>query len=122
MAYIEDVLVGIGNFFNEKEFLHDREKWGWFFYERTNKYSLLKNIPFRKGLFPESDYIDQAYHNLIASGLIQWRGIQTHPPHKFSEKCKEGFEKYVKPLLNENEFMEMELLSKEFQQEFSYSL
>jgi hypothetical protein len=118
---MDDILVGMGYFLSEGNlsFRHDRESWHRFFYERKFNYPILKDIPFRMRMFPESQEIDQAYSNLIASGLLYWKGIEIHPPHEFSSECKPCFEKWVKKLFSETELEEIQGLSKEFQQEFS---
>jgi len=120
---MEDILVGIGSFLPNRgvDISHDDVKWAQFFYERKSKYSVLKNVQFRIREFPESEELDQAYSNLVATGVLFWGGMAVHPLHQFSPACKICFESYSKKLFNNKELAELQKLSLEFQERFVQS-
>lgn len=73
--YADDVLVGIFHFTSggSRQFTADRERLHRVFHDlRKQDASALRPVTFRnKGIFPESQSLDQALANLEAAGLLR---------------------------------------------------
>ena len=120
MHFTDDILVGIFAYLNKgnRQFYHDRQRVHEFFYEQKSLYSVLKDVPFRtKGLFPESRELDQAYSNLVASGLLfSWS--PRFNPHEISSECRTYFSTKLRKHFSADELRELEELSQKFQTKF----
>ncbi|HLD49446.1 MAG TPA: hypothetical protein VJB11_03710 [archaeon] len=118
--FFDDILIGIFSYFKKgkNQFIHDGEDFHTFFYEQRENYPvLLGDKAFRTRMFPRSQELDQAYNNLMHSGLLYSWGIDFNP-HEFSPKCRKYFNERIKPELTEKEIEGILKLSEEFQKRF----
>lgn len=98
----DDVVIAIlhGVHSYRRRFTTDREQLHSAFYElKQNMPELLGAFRFRnKGLFPESDTLDQALSNLESSGLLH-RHNDTPRFYFIQSNLDDSFSKFVKPRL-----------------------
>ena len=123
--YADDILIAIAHYLpdRDKSLLHDRERWHLFFHERKERFSVLKDLRFReRGFYHESQELDQAYSNLVGTGMLCWMGISVSPPHFFSRECTSCFEGGVSALFSEEELGQLRQISADFYKEFSLEI
>jgi hypothetical protein len=117
----DDILIGIGRRFVQPQIplFFDRQNLQGFFHERKQLFPILEVMEFRQvGSYYESEGLDQAYNNLLASGLLVARGSNLEQ-YRFTPACAESFRQWVMYRFTPEELRQINRLSSDFRARFS---
>jgi hypothetical protein len=112
-----DVLVAIAHYLprGRRSFIYPSGGFYTFFQIQKEKHpQTLSQLSFNNSdIFTQSEELQQAVTNLIASGMLIW-STKAPQHYHFSQDCEKSFEKFVSKRLCKRKLSEIEAIAQEF--------